>query len=174
MCGAHQLGPNLGDWLLRLGYYWPKMIPDAIASAKRCHACQIHGDFIDQAPRHLCPTTSSWPFEMWGVDMVGPISPPSSKRHQFILIITDYFSKWAEARPQNRVSTTASDVSRVTFLHKPRVTSAPISWRPRPPASWRSRPLTNWRLRLFDNWGPRPLNKLKVASLWQPRSASPQ
>ena len=37
--------------------------------------------------------------------MVGPISPPSSKRHRFILAITDYFSKWAEAIPLREVKT---------------------------------------------------------------------
>ena len=73
------------------------MIPDVIAYTKRCHACQIRGDFIHQAPGHLHPATSSWPFEMWGMDVVGPISPPLSKKHQFILAITDYFSKWAKA-----------------------------------------------------------------------------
>jgi len=48
------------------------MTPDAIAYAKRCHTCQIHGNFIHQELGHLRPTTSSWPFEMWGMDMVGP------------------------------------------------------------------------------------------------------
>jgi len=97
MCGAHQLDPKLRDRLQRLGYYWPKMIPDVIAYAKQCHAYQIHDDFIHQAPGHLRPTTSSWPFEMWGMDVVGPISPPSSKGHWFILAIADYFSIWVEA-----------------------------------------------------------------------------
>jgi len=81
------------------------MIPNAIAYAKRCNACQIHGNFIHQAPEHLHPTTSSWPFEMWGMDVIGPISPPSSKGHRFILTITNYFSKWAEAIPQKEVKT---------------------------------------------------------------------
>jgi len=40
---------------------------------------------------------------MWGMDVVGPISPPSSKGHPFILAITDYFSKWAEAIPLKEV-----------------------------------------------------------------------
>jgi len=40
--------------------------------------------------------------------VVGPISPPSSKRHRFILTITDYFSKWAEAISLREVKT--SDV----------------------------------------------------------------
>ena len=41
MWGAHQPSLKLRDLLRRLGYYWPKMIPDAITYAKRCHACQV-------------------------------------------------------------------------------------------------------------------------------------
>jgi len=104
MCGAHQPGLKLEDRLRRLGYYWPKMIPDAIAYAKRCHACQVHGDFIHQAPGHLHPTTS-WLFEMRGMDVVSPISPSSSKGHMFVLAISDYFSKWAEVIPMRKVKT---------------------------------------------------------------------
>ena len=99
MCGVHQSGPKLGDRLRRLGYYWPKMIPDAIACAKQCHACQVHGDFIHQAPRHLRSTTSTWIFKMWGMDVIGPISPPASKGYRFILAITDYFSKLLKLFP---------------------------------------------------------------------------
>jgi len=91
------------------------MIPDAIAYAKRFHACQIHGDFIHQATGHLHPTTFPWPFEMWGMDVVGPISPPSSKGYQFILAITDYFYKWAEAIPLREVKT--SDVIKFIKHH---------------------------------------------------------
>ena len=81
------------------------MISDAIAYAKRCHACQIHGDFIHQAPRHLHSTSSLWPFEMWGMDIIGPISPPTSKRHASKLAITDYFSKWTKVIPLKEVKT---------------------------------------------------------------------
>ena len=91
------------------------MISDAIAYAKRSHACQIHGDFIHQAPVHLRTTTSSWPFEMWGMDVVGPISPLSSKEHRFILVITDYFSKWAETILLKEVKT--SDVIKFIKHH---------------------------------------------------------
>jgi len=42
---------------------------------------------------------------MWRMDVVGSIRPPSSKGHQFILAITDYFSKWAEAIPLREVKT---------------------------------------------------------------------
>ena len=115
MCEAHQPGPKLGDRLRKLGYYQSKMIPDAITYAKQCHTYQIHGDFIHQAPGHLHPTTFFQPFEMWGMDVVGPINPPSSKGHRFILTITNYFSKWAEAIPQKEVKT--SDVIKFIKHH---------------------------------------------------------
>jgi len=84
------------------------MVSDAIAYAKQCHNCLIHGDFIHQAPRHLHPTSFSWPFEMWGIDIIGPITPPTSKGHRFILAKIDYFSKWVEVIPLKEVKT--SDV----------------------------------------------------------------
>ena len=58
---------------------------------------------------------STWPFEMWGMDLIGPISPPSSKGRRFILAITDYFSKWAEAIPLREVKT--SDVIKFVKYH---------------------------------------------------------
>jgi hypothetical protein len=38
------------------------------------------------------------------MDMIGKINPPSSKGHQFILAITDYFTKWVEAIPMKSVA----------------------------------------------------------------------
>jgi len=98
ICGAHQPDPKLKDRLHRLGYYWPTMIADVVKYAKRCKACQIHADFIYQPPELLHPTVAIWPFEAWGIDVIGPINPPSVRGHRFILAIT-YFSKWVEAVP---------------------------------------------------------------------------
>nr|CAE04537.2 OSJNBa0040D17.5 [Oryza sativa Japonica Group] len=39
----------------------------------------------------------------WGIDMIGMINPPSSKGHKFILVGTDYFTKWVEAIPLKKV-----------------------------------------------------------------------
>jgi len=37
------------------------------------------------------------PFRRWGIDLIGQIFPSSSKGHKFILVATDYFTKWVEA-----------------------------------------------------------------------------
>ena len=73
------------------------MMQDCINYAKRCHECQVHGNFIHMHPNHLHPTVASWPFKMWGTDIVEPIDPPASNGHRFILAATDYFSRWSEA-----------------------------------------------------------------------------
>ena len=64
---------------------------------KKCSACQFHANFIHQLPEPLHPTIASWPFDAWGLDVVGPLTPKSSDGHSYILAATDYFSKWAKA-----------------------------------------------------------------------------
>nr|XP_027071991.1 uncharacterized protein LOC113696809 [Coffea arabica] len=102
ICGAHQSGPKLHFCIKRMGYYWPTMVKDCIDFARKCQACQFHGNFIRQPPEPLHPTVASWPFDAWGLDIVGPL-PKSSGGHIFILAATDYFSKWAEAVPLREV-----------------------------------------------------------------------
>ena len=71
-----------------------------------CKACQIHAHFIYQPLELLHPTITSWPFEAWGIDVIGPISSLSARGHRFILAIADYFSKLVEAIPLAEVKTT--------------------------------------------------------------------
>jgi hypothetical protein len=40
---------------------------------------------------------SPWPFDMWGLDVIGPINTKASNGHRFILVAIDYFTKWVEA-----------------------------------------------------------------------------
>ena len=72
------------------------MVKDSMDYAKRCQACQFHANYIYQPPEPLHLTITSWSFDAWGLDLVGPL-PKSSMGYQYILAATDYFSKWAKA-----------------------------------------------------------------------------
>jgi hypothetical protein len=39
-----------------------------------------------------------------GHNLIGQINPPSSKGHKFVLLATDYFTKWVEAIPLKKVT----------------------------------------------------------------------
>ncbi len=99
ICGTHQSAHKM-KWLLRrTGYFWPTMLEDCFRYYKGCQDYQKFGA-IQRAPASaMNPIIKPWPFRGWGIDMIGMINPPSSKGHKFILVATDYFTKWVEAIP---------------------------------------------------------------------------
>jgi hypothetical protein len=46
----------------------------------------------------LQPQVFISPFDKWGIGFVGPIEP-SSQGKSYILVCTNYVTKWAEAKP---------------------------------------------------------------------------
>ncbi|RVW15989.1 Retrovirus-related Pol polyprotein from transposon 297 [Vitis vinifera] len=52
---------------------------------------------IHVPPSELHALASPWPFSVWGIDIIGKISPKSSSGHEYILVAIDYFTKWVEA-----------------------------------------------------------------------------
>ena len=83
--------------IMRTGYFWLTMKTDCCQFVQRCPECQMHGDLIQVPPSELHALTSPWPFSMWGVDVIGKVSPKSSSGHVYILVAIDYFTKWEEA-----------------------------------------------------------------------------
>nr|AAX94884.1 retrotransposon protein, putative, unclassified [Oryza sativa Japonica Group]AAX94911.1 retrotransposon protein, putative, unclassified [Oryza sativa Japonica Group]ABA92939.1 retrotransposon protein, putative, unclassified [Oryza sativa Japonica Group] len=70
---------------------------------KGCQDCQKFRA-IQRAPASaMNPIIKPWPFRGWEIDMISMINPPSSKGHKFILVATDYFTKWVEAIPLKKV-----------------------------------------------------------------------
>ena len=43
---------------------------------------------------------------MWGMNVIGPISPKASNGHRFIFVMIDYFTKWVEAASYASVTKT--------------------------------------------------------------------
>ncbi|XP_059635709.1 uncharacterized protein LOC132277883 [Cornus florida] len=97
-CGAHQAGIKMRWLIRRYGYYWPRMRKDCINYSKGCQACQRHRPIQNVPAKELQPIIKLWPFRGWGLDLIGKINPPSSEGHHWVIVATDYFAKWVEAK----------------------------------------------------------------------------
>ncbi|PKI57967.1 hypothetical protein CRG98_021642, partial [Punica granatum] len=95
--GPHMNGIMLPKKIMRLGYFWSTMETDCIKHIRHCHLYQIYANQIKAPPNELHPMVLPWPFSMWGIDVIGPITPKASNGHLFILVAIDYFIKWNEA-----------------------------------------------------------------------------
>ena len=82
--------------IVRIGFYWVTMEANCIEHAKKCHQCQIHSNLNHLPSKELYNMTSPWPFSVWGIDIIGKITPKASNGHEFILVVIDYFTKWVE------------------------------------------------------------------------------
>ena len=49
-------------------------------------------------PTALKTIPITWPFAVWGLDMVGPLKGGTQK-HKYLLVMVDKFTKWIEAKP---------------------------------------------------------------------------
>ena len=103
-CGPHMNGHLLARKIMRLGYFLLAMEADCIRHVRYCHRCQIYADKINIPPNELHQMSESWPFSIWGIDMIGPINSKASNGHRFIVVAIDYFTKWIEANSYANVA----------------------------------------------------------------------
>ena len=95
--GPHMGGHMLTRKIMRTCHFWLTMETYCCQFIQRCPECQMHRDLIHVPPFKLHALTSPWPFLVWGIDIIGKISPKSSNGHEYILVVIDYFTKWVEA-----------------------------------------------------------------------------
>ncbi|XP_025669810.1 uncharacterized protein [Arachis hypogaea] len=98
VCGNHIGGRALATKILRTGYYWPTIKRDCITKVKACDNCQKHATLSETPAEELHTIEVSWPFDRWGLDILGPF-PKAPGQVKFLLVSIDYFSKWIEAQP---------------------------------------------------------------------------
>ncbi|XP_013674251.1 uncharacterized protein LOC106378704 [Brassica napus] len=102
-CGSHSSGRSLVLRAKRATYYWPTMAKEANKKARLCDRCQRHAPIPRLPPENLKSISSPWPFRKWDMDIVGKF-PTAPGQKVFILIVTDYFSKWVKAEVLSRIT----------------------------------------------------------------------
>jgi hypothetical protein len=92
-------------------YYWPNMGRDIKSYIESCDVCQRMGR--PAKAQSITPIKVTGPFEQLGIDFVGPLKV-SSKGNRYIIVATDYLTKWPEAKPIPR----ATALEAANFLYE--------------------------------------------------------
>ena len=94
-CHGHFAARLLVQFLVGKAY-WPTRARDAYYFARTCESCQAMGP--------LQPSVGSGaivhlqPFDMVGLDFIGPITPDSNTGNKYIIIMVDYFTRFLFAK----------------------------------------------------------------------------
>jgi hypothetical protein len=102
-CGSHSSSLTLVSKAFWHGFYWPTALQDAAKMVKSCKACQFHAKQIHTPAQALQMIPPSWPFAVWGVDILGPF-PTAVGGYRFLFVAIDKFTKWPEATPMVNIT----------------------------------------------------------------------
>ena len=104
LSGGHFSADTTAKAIMTAGLWWPTLVQDAAEFVKRCEACQRTKVPQRRDNMPLRPMMGARAFAKWGIDFVGLINPPAHRtRAQYIIVATDYLTKWVEAKstPKN-------------------------------------------------------------------------
>ena len=107
--GGH-LGRTKTLLRVRQHFYWPHYKEDVIRWCKRCDACARSKSGPVRKRAKLGHVPVGAPLERVAIDIMGPL-PQTDSGHEYLLVVGDYFTKWAEAYPlQDHTAQTVADV----------------------------------------------------------------
>jgi transposase InsO family protein len=77
-------------------------VADTTRIVRTCQGCQFYAKQTHLPAQALQTIPITWPFAVWGLDLVGPLQKaPGGYTH--LLVAIDKFSKWIKVRPLNSI-----------------------------------------------------------------------
>ena len=95
---------------VRQNYYWPGLEQDVKIYVTGCETCQKGKDPIPTKKAPMKVARSGYPMERIAVDILGEL-PVTERGKKYVLVVSDYFSKWTECYPMSNME--ASTVARL-------------------------------------------------------------
>jgi transposase InsO family protein len=101
----------------RQGFYWPTAVADAPRIVRSCRGCQFYTRRMHLPAQTLQTILITWPFAVWGLDLVGPLQKaPGGFTH--LLVAIDKFSKWIEVRPLTSIGSKQAVAFFTNIIHR--------------------------------------------------------
>ncbi|OMJ29673.1 hypothetical protein AYI69_g806 [Smittium culicis] len=82
--------------ILAYHYFVPEAFPIVKGVVRRCEQCQRHNYIVRRTEPHS-GVQKKYPFQQWGLDVAGLLTPVSSAGNKYIIVAIDYFTKWPVA-----------------------------------------------------------------------------
>jgi transposase InsO family protein len=125
-CGHHAAPRALVGNAFRQGFYWPTAVADATRIVRSCQGCQFYARQTHLPAQALQTIPITWPFAVWGLDLVGPLQKaPGGFSH--LLVAIDKFSKWIEVRPLTSIRSEQAVAFFTNIIHRFRVPNSIIT-----------------------------------------------
>lgn len=98
ICGHHAQPKSLVTKAFRQRFFWLTTKQDAEYLVKICKGCQFYAKQTYLPAKELTTIPITWPFAVWGLDMVGPfMTARGGLAH--LLVAVDKYTKWVEVKP---------------------------------------------------------------------------
>jgi transposase InsO family protein len=92
-------------------------VTDATRIVRTCQGCQFYARQTHLPAQALQTIPITWPFAVWGLDLVGPLQKaPGGYTH--LLVAIDKFSKWIEVRPLNSIRSEQAMAFFTNIIHR--------------------------------------------------------
>ena len=93
------------------------IVADATKLVRSCEGCQYYARQTHLPAQALQTIPVTWPFAVWGLDMVGPLQKaPGGYTH--LLVAIDKFSKWIKARSITRIKSEQAVLFFADIIHR--------------------------------------------------------
>ena len=83
---------------VRQKFYWPGLQSDVRSYIAGCEACTRRKEPCPTKRAPMQIVRSGYPMERIAIDILGEL-PQTNKGNKYILVVSDYFTKWTEALP---------------------------------------------------------------------------
>ena len=93
---ASHRGVNKTLGSLRRRYYWPGLTSQTYRWVTRCHDCRAKKTCGRKRRAPLKQYVVGAPLERIAMDILGPL-PLTTRGNRYVLVVTDYFTKWTES-----------------------------------------------------------------------------
>ncbi|GFX76095.1 retrovirus-related Pol polyprotein from transposon opus [Trichonephila clavipes] len=102
---SSHMGPKKTLERIKYSLFWEGLSSNVKKFCESCKECQLTRSVRIKDRSPITPVAmSELPFQVLNMDLIGPIDPPSSKGHTYILCLVDQHTRWGEARPVTSLS----------------------------------------------------------------------